>query len=100
MQRRRLSQTAKVGRRGTVVIPAELRRKFGISEGSTVIAEEREDGILIRPADIPPVEVYTPERIAQFILSNSVDSDDYARAREEVRAMGLDPDSIVHEKPL
>jgi AbrB family looped-hinge helix DNA binding protein len=49
-------EPSKVGKRGTVVIPAELRRRFGIEEGTLVIAEEREDGILIRPAVALPLE--------------------------------------------
>ncbi len=39
-------ETSKIGKRGVVVIPAPLRRRFGLTEGSLVIAEEREDGIL------------------------------------------------------
>jgi uncharacterized protein len=31
-------------------VPAKLRKRFGIEEGSLVTAEEGEDGILIRPA--------------------------------------------------
>ncbi len=50
------------GSAGAVVLPAKLRRRLGIEEGSFVVAEEREDGILIRPATMLPVEVYTPER--------------------------------------
>lgn len=92
-------ETSKVGKRGTVVIPAALRRRFGIEEGSLVIAEEREEGILIRPAVALPVEVYTPERRAEFLLSNAVDAEDYARARAEVGKLGLNPDSIPHYKP-
>ena len=64
-----------------------------------VIAEAVADGILIRPAVVLPVEVYTLERKAQFLLSNSVDADDYARATREVRSMGLDPETIPHYKP-
>ena len=64
-----------------------------------VIAEEREDGILIRPAVVLSMEGYTPERKAEFLLSNARDAEDYARAREEVRNLGLDPDSIPHYKP-
>jgi AbrB family looped-hinge helix DNA binding protein len=40
------------GRRGTIVLPAKLRGRLGIEEGSFVAAEEREDGILIRPATV------------------------------------------------
>ena len=90
--------TSRVGKRGTIVIPAALRRRFGIEEGSLVIAEDREEGILIRPAVAVPLESYTPERRAEFMLSNAVDAGDYARAQEEVRKMGLDPAAIPHHK--
>ncbi|MEW6542113.1 MAG: AbrB/MazE/SpoVT family DNA-binding domain-containing protein [Nitrospirota bacterium] len=93
------SETSKVGKRGTVVIPASLRRRYGIKEGSLVIAEERAEGVLIRPAAALPVEIYSPERRAEFLLSNAVDAEDYARARKEVQKLGLDPDSIPHYKP-
>jgi bifunctional DNA-binding transcriptional regulator/antitoxin component of YhaV-PrlF toxin-antitoxin module len=81
------------------VVPSRLRRRFGIEQGSLVIAEERQDGILIRPAVAVPVEVYTPERKAQFLLTNAVDARDYRAARRTVRKMGLDPDSVPHRKP-
>jgi AbrB family looped-hinge helix DNA binding protein len=92
-------EPSKVGKRGTVVIPAALRRRYGIEEGTYVVAEAREGGILIRPAVVVPVEVYTPERKAQFLLSNAVDVEDYAAATAEVRAMGLNPATIPHVKP-
>ncbi len=91
--------TSRVGKRGTVVIPAALRRRFGIEEGSLIIAEDREEGILIRPAVAVPLETYSQERKAQFLLSNAVDAEDYASAEEEVRKMGLDPAAIAHRKP-
>lgn len=94
-----MTEMSKVGKRGTVVIPASLRRRFGIEEGSFVIAEEREEGVLIRPAVVMPVEVYTLERRAEFLLSNAVDAEDYARAVEEVHKLGLDPETIPHHKP-
>jgi len=92
-------EPSKVGKRGTVVIPVALRRRYGIEEGAMVIAEAWDDGILIRPAVVLPVEVYTPERKAQFLLSNAVDGRDYEDAVRAVRAMGLDPAQIPHYKP-
>jgi hypothetical protein len=67
---------SKVGRRGAVVIPALLRR----------------------PSIALPIERYTPQRRAEFLLSNAVSEKDYARATEEVRKMGLDPAGITHYK--
>jgi AbrB family looped-hinge helix DNA binding protein len=101
--------SAKVGKRGAVVIPAPLRKKYGLKAGSSVLFEEGPSGVVIRPAMTArlarsgyrevPVEGWSQERKAGFILENAVDSDDYERARAEVRRMGLDPDHIPHQRP-
>jgi AbrB family looped-hinge helix DNA binding protein len=93
-------QSARVGKRGAIVVPAKLRKRFGIEEGSIVIAEEKDDGILIRPAMVVPVERYSPERKAEFLLSNAIDAADYRTARRAIRKLGLDPDSIPHRRPV
>ncbi len=92
-------ETTKVGRRGTVVIPAVLRRKYGFEEGSQLIVEALSEGVLLRPVVTLPVEIYTPERKAEFLLNNAVTQEDYAVAVKEVRNMGLDPDTVPHRKP-
>ena len=92
-------ESAKVGKRGAIIVPAKLRKRFGIEEGTMVIAEEREDGILIRPAVVMPVERYSPERKAEFLLSASTTAQDYERARKEVKKLGIDPDAIRHRRP-
>ena len=91
--------TTRIGKRGTVVIPAELRRKYRLEGGSLMVAEERKEGILLRPVVAVPVEIYSPERQAEFLLNNVTDLTDYAWAMEEVRKLGLDPKKIPHEKP-
>lgn len=99
MKRAAASATSRVGKRGTVVLPARLRRRFKIEEGDTVIAEESADGILIRPALVVPLEVYSAQRKAEFLLENAVDSRDYAGALEEVRRLGVDPRKVSHRRP-
>jgi AbrB family looped-hinge helix DNA binding protein len=93
------TERTKVGRRGAVVIPAGLRKKYGFQEGSLVIAEARAEGVLLKPAATIPVEIYTPERKAEFLLNNAITPEDYAWAVGEVRKMGLSPESIAHKKP-
>ena len=92
-------ESAKVGKRGTIVVPAKLRKRFGLDEGSFVTAEAREDGILLRPAVIVPVEKYSPQRKAEFLLSTATNVSDYRRVRREVKRLGLDPDAIPHRPP-
>lgn len=92
-------EAVKVGKRGTIIVPAKLRKRYGIEEGSLVTAEAREDGVLIRPAIVVPVERYTPERRAEFLLSTATTAKDYQRARKEVEKLGLAPDTIPHRGP-
>ena len=62
-----MGETIKIGKRGTLVIPAALRRKYGLEEGSEIIADETDDGILLRPAVTLPVEIYSPRRRAELL---------------------------------
>lgn len=91
-------ESAKVGKRGAIVIPSKLRKRFGIEEGAIVTTEETEDGILIRPAIVVPVEKYSPERKAEFLLSSATSKSDYLQARKEVKKLGLNPDAIRHRR--
>jgi AbrB family looped-hinge helix DNA binding protein len=91
-------RTVVIGKRGTVVIPAKMRKRYKLDEGSPLLMEEREEGILMRPAVTAPVEVeiYTPERLAEFFLNNVMTRDGYLEARKDVEKMGINPDSIDH----
>jgi AbrB family looped-hinge helix DNA binding protein len=93
-----IAETGVIGKRGSVVLPPRLRQQLGIDEGSLVVLEERDGGILIRPlAEL--IEDYTPERRAELLLNNAVDEQDYQDAVAEVRQMGVDPASIPHRGP-
>ena len=93
-----IAETAKVGKRGTIVIPAALRQKYGFEEGSQIVVEPVPEGVLLRPAVMLPIEIYTPERKAEFLLNNAITPEDYTIAVEQVREMGLDPEQIPHKK--
>ena len=90
-------ETVKIGRRGTVVLPAALRKENKLEEGSLLIVEPMSDGILLRPALALAVEIYPPERKAQFILNNAVTDEDYLWAVEEIKKLGIDPENVPHQ---
>ena len=81
----------KMGKRGTLVIPAEVRRRHHLQEDSLVEVESTDQGLLLRPVAAIAIEVYTPERKAEFLMGNAVDEVDLAWAEAEVRKLGLDP---------
>jgi len=94
-----MAEAARVGKRGAVVIPARIRRQFGIEEGTTVLVEAGPEGVVIRPAVTVPVEVYSLERKATFILESWLKPEDYPKLRAQVRRMGIDPDEVPHTRP-
>ena len=93
-----MSEPTRIGKRGTLVLPAKLRKRYGFEEGTMVVAEESEYGVLLRPAVVVPVEVYSLERKAEFLLANAVGAEDRKSAEKEVRKLGLDPRKIRQRK--
>jgi len=94
-----MKETAKIGKRGVVVIPAKLRKRLGLEEGSLVIIEQKGERLSLRPAVALPLEMYSPERKAEFLLQNAVDKADYLKALREVKKLGIDPQRIPHARP-
>lgn len=66
-----MKATVTVSGRGLIAIPAKLRKAAGMRPQDNLIAETTPEGILLRPAVTLPIEVYTPERIAEFDAAES-----------------------------
>jgi antitoxin PrlF len=61
-----MRQTLIVSSRGQITLPADLRKQFGIKSGEPVIIEERNGELVLKPATVLEVEIYNPERIAEW----------------------------------
>lgn len=96
MRRRR---AARVDDSGRLVIPDELRRRHGLDDDDRVVVESTDEGLLLRPVSSISRHTYSEERRAEFLLSNAADHEDYRRAVETVRSMGLDPGQVPHRRP-
>jgi len=69
--------TIKMGKRGTLVLPAKLRKQFGLEDGSLLITEAKDGEIRIRPAVVYEGEVWTPQRKAYLTLINTMTKEEY-----------------------
>lgn len=85
----------KIGKRGTLVIPSHVRHSYGLEEGDLLAVEHCREGILLRPVVALPVEKYSKEDKARFLLENTVTAGDRAWAEAEVRKMGYDPKDLA-----
>lgn len=52
--------------RGTVTLPAKLRKSAGLRAKDVLMAEVTPMGILLRPTVTLPVEMYSDEQIREF----------------------------------
>ncbi len=66
-----MSTTLQLGHRGTLTLPKKLRDKFGLKSESLVVLEDTEQGILIRPAVVFPIERYSDQQLAEFDAENN-----------------------------
>ena len=68
--------------RGQITLPSEIRKKYGMNEGSILIAEDRNGEIILKPAAVYEVEYYKDEQINEWIAEDSYIND---KEREETR---------------
>ena len=60
-------ETTYLTERGTLTLPATIRKSLGIRGRQQFIVETTEGGeILLRPASLVPFEIYSEERIKEF----------------------------------
>ena len=60
-------ETTFLTERGTLTLPASIRKTLGLRGKQQLIVETNEAGeIVLRPSVVVPVEIYTEERINEF----------------------------------
>lgn len=75
-------ELVKLGRRGQVSIPQALLRSLGLEGESWLIAEAGDNGsIVLRPAGVYPIELYSDERIAEFDAEGAISDAEWEQVR-------------------
>ena len=65
-----MTKVININERGTLTLPKEMRLRLGVNASAQVVAEETDDGILLRPGVTFPVEMYSDKRVAEFRQHN------------------------------
>jgi len=61
---------ALIQKRGQLTVPADLRRKYGLEQGSVVAIIDEEDGIKLTPQEVMPADIL--ERIGQALSQQGI----------------------------
>ena len=73
----------RLGKKGQLSLPAAVLRKMGIQGAATLLIETTDDGaVILRPAAVYPVEVYTEARLKEFETANRHTASEAARVRK------------------
>jgi len=71
-----MQQTVIVSNRGQFTLPSGMRKKLGIRHGGAVILEERNNELVIKPAAVLEIEMYSDARIAEWDAEDRLTSDE------------------------
>jgi antitoxin PrlF len=70
---RAMKQTLIVSNRGQLTLPANLRRRFGIRDGGAIILEERGNELILKPAMVLEVEMYSEAQVSAWDEADRLD---------------------------
>ncbi len=61
-----MSAITQISKRGQITLPAEVRKMLGLEPGDTLVVRVEEGRIVLEPAVVLPLELYSDERVAEF----------------------------------
>ena len=78
--------TLVVSDRGQVTLPKRLRERLAITAGSALIAEERDGALVLRPAAVTALRVYSDAEIQGWLREDRVTPAERRRLLKKARA--------------
>jgi AbrB family looped-hinge helix DNA binding protein len=82
-----MRETIIVSNRGQLTLPASLRKRFGIQAGGPVIIEDRNGEIVLKPAIVMEMELYSDEQIAAWDRDDRLNNDERTALKQRLAAM-------------
>jgi AbrB family looped-hinge helix DNA binding protein len=73
-----------VSSRGQITLPADLRHRLGIREGGIITLEERSGALILRPAAVVELTMYTDEDISRWDADDALGDAEKRRIRKRV----------------
>lgn len=77
----------RLGKKGQITLPKPILEQAGIAEDAPLLVAAAPDGsIVLRPAGVYPIELYTDERIREFERENSITPELAARVERLIKS--------------
>jgi AbrB family looped-hinge helix DNA binding protein len=79
---------AKLGKKGQVSIPKAILERLGLKGEELLLIEATDDGaIMLHPAGVYPIELYSSERIQEFLKENEITPEEEARVKAKLASL-------------
>jgi len=73
-------ETVKLGKKGQMSIPKGILKRLGLEGEATLLVDTTPEGaIVLRPAAVYPIEIYSDERVRDFDTADRMDEKTAAR---------------------
>ena len=70
--------------RGQITLPADLRRRLGIKEGGVVTLEERHGELVLRPAAVVELTMYSDDDVARWDAEDKLSDAERGRIKKKL----------------
>ena len=70
--------------RGQITLPADLRHRLGIKEGGVVTLEERHGELILRPAAVVELTMYSDEDIRRWDAEDELSDAERGRIKKKL----------------
>ena len=78
-------ETVKLGKKGQISVPKAILDRLGLEAESLLLVEATDDGaILLRPAGVYPIEIYSDARVGEFLAEDEMSTEETKLVREAV----------------
>src|SRR5206468_11274175 len=73
-------ETVKLGKKGQMSIPKAILKRVGLEGDTTLLVDTTPEGaIVLRPAPIYPIEIYSDQRVREFAAADRMNPKTAAR---------------------
>jgi len=79
-------EMVKLGKKGQVSIPKSVLKRVSLTGEAPLLVETTEDGaIVLRPAAVYPVEIYSDARVKEFLEEDRLTPDEARRIKSALK---------------
>ncbi len=80
-------EVVRLGKKGQVSLPKAVLKRLGLAGEALLLVDiTPEGGILLKPAGVYPIEIYSEKRINEFLAEDGMTPEEQRRVKRRIRS--------------